>query len=235
MKFKLQTAKDMIKNAPIKILLYADSGIGKTTLAVTAPKPIVILTELQAIPSINLSNPDAAIVHCSSLQEVRNVLSFIKTKNDNQFETLVIDSLTETQRMIKDEIISTKDADKRDNFSMRDWGILADKTRSLIRLLRDLPINVVCTALMDNATDDDGSKRILYPKFEGQRTGKEIAQWFNLIGLMHRKENDEGIKRYLRFSGPDSILCKNAQPLPPVIIDPNLTDIFNQIQNKGKK
>ena len=222
----------MACKAPIKALIYGDSGAGKTTLAVTAPKPLVLLTERQAIPSINASNPKATILICETIQDVRDVVVAIRN-GDSQFapfKTLIIDSLTEAQRMIKDEILSKS---RRDQMQMQDWGKLANNTRGLIRSLRDLPLNVVCTALMEHETEEQSGKRFVNPIFEGRKTNKEIAQWFTIIGCLFRKDiNQEGKKvaqRRLMLDGPEHVLCKTTPPLEGLIIEPHLTDLFRKI------
>lgn len=237
-KYNFIKASQAIKKAPIKILLYGDSGSGKTTLAVTAPKPLVLLTEKNGVPSIHASNPNAAIMYCSSINDIRQVVGGIMNgdKELSQFETLVIDSLTETQRMIQDDVLKKA---RRDTMQLQDYGKLADSTRGLIRTLRDLPINVVCTALKEDSDEEATGKKHFSPIFVGKKTGREIAQWFTCIGYLYRrdvKENNERIaQRHIMFDGPASVLCKVAHPLDGVITDPNLSTIINKIQNYNNK
>jgi len=232
-KYNFQKASQAISKAPIKVMIYGDSGVGKTTLAVTSPKPLVLLTEKNGVPSIHASNPNACIIYCSSIQDVRNVVSGIMNgdKELAQFETLVIDSLTETQRMIQDDVLKKA---RRDSMQLQDYGKLADATRGLIRVLRDLPINVVCTALNDVDSEEATGTRHYQPIFIGKKTGKEIAQWFTCIGYMYRRDIKEGddkvAQRNIMFDGASSVLCKTAPNLEGVIKNPNLTEIFNQIQ-----
>ena len=236
-KYNFIKAEKAIKKAPIKIMLYGDSGVGKTTLAVTAPKPLVLLTEKNGVPSIYASNPEACIVYCSTIQDVTNVVAGIMNgdKELSQFETLVIDSLSETQRMIQDDVLKKA---RRDAMQLQDYGKLADGTRGLIRVLRDLPIHVVCTALNDVDSEEATGQRHYQPIFIGRKTGKEIAQWFTCIGYMYRrdiKEGDEKVaQRNIMFDGTNTVLCKTAPNLEGVIKNPNLTQIFNQSQ-KNKK
>lgn len=237
--FHIKKASDFATKAPIKCLIYGDSGAGKTTLAVTAPKPLVLLTEMQAVPSINASNPNAAILPCLTIDDLRNVISALRDGNKElkEFDTLIIDSLTESQRLIKDDILKKN---KRDQMQMQDWGKLADNTRGLIRSLRDLPINVVCTALLEHETEENTGKRFVSPIFEGRKTNKEIAQWFSFIGCLYRKDTktDDGkrmAQRHLMLDGSDTVLCKTIPPLDALITDPNLTTIFEMVHNHQKQ
>lgn len=233
--FDLKRASEIATKAPIKALIYGDSGAGKTTLAVTAPKPLVLLTEMQAVPSINASNPNATVLPCLTIDDLRKVIAAIRDGNKQlaEFDTLVIDSLTEAQRLIKDDILKRS---RRDQMQMQDWGKLADGTRGLIRSLRDLPINVVCTALMEHETEENTGKRFVNPIFEGRKTNKEIAQWFSFIGCLYRKDTkaEDGkriAQRHLMLDGSDTVLCKTIPPLDGLITDPNLTTIFNAVHS----
>ena len=92
----------------IKGLIMVESGAGKSYIVATAPKPLVLLTEPNGAMSIQASNPDALIIHIKDLQHMKEVLRAIR---DNEikadFSTIVIDSITELQRMIITDIIKT--------------------------------------------------------------------------------------------------------------------------------
>ena len=232
-------AKSAVLDAALKILVYGNSGTGKTFLAATAPKPLFVLTERQAIPSISASNPEALIYICNDANDLREVIRQARDGKieGQEFETLVIDSLTEAQRLLKDEIASKS---RRPDFTLQDWGRLAEKMRQLVRALRDLPCTVVCTALLEDMSEENSGVRHIFPLFYGKKTKSEIAQWFTIIGCLYRRdikgEDGKGIaQRNLMFDGADHILCKGAFPLSGVIKDPNLSEIISSIRNHRKQ
>jgi len=229
-------------SAPIKTLIYGPSGAGKTFLSASAPDPIFLLTERQAIPSIAASNPDAKVVYIETADELRKCVTEAMRKGTIEgatFTTIVLDSLSEAQRMLRDEIESNpKRKEGSEGLTRQEWGILADKTRALVRALRNLPFNVVCTALMEDKTDDQDVRRIA-PLFQGQKTGHEIPQWFTIIGALTRsvtKDEDGGklVARRLILDSSANVLSKVTEPLEGVIISPDLTDIFNRIHSHRK-
>lgn len=240
----ISAAEAMNSGAPIKTLIYAPSGTGKTYLSATSPDPLFLLTERQSIPSIAASNPKAKIVYVETADELRKYITEAMRKGTIEgakFETLVLDSLTEAQRMIRDEIENNpkRKGSGHEGLTRQEWGILADKTRSLVRALRNLPFNVVCTALMNDSIDDQDVRRIV-PLFQGQKTGHEIPQWFTIIGALTRSvsKDEDGNKlvaRRIIFDSSANVLSKVTEPLEGVIINPNLSDIFSQIRNHQKK
>lgn len=93
------------KDRPVFVTILGDSGLGKTSFASTFPKPIFIRAEdgLQAVPSD--SRPDAfpVISKCDDLWE--QLTSLVKEEHD--YETLVIDSVTALERIFIQEVIDS--------------------------------------------------------------------------------------------------------------------------------
>jgi hypothetical protein len=90
---------------PIIATICGDSGMGKTTLACTFPKPIVIRGEdgLQSIPL--KSRPDAFPV-LSDPAELWEQLKALVVE-PHEYKTLVIDSVTALERLFIQHIIET--------------------------------------------------------------------------------------------------------------------------------
>ena len=90
---------------PVLVTICGDSGMGKTTLAATFPKPIVIRAEdgLQAIPADIrpdsfpvLSGPEDLWEQCKGL---------INEQHD--YQTLIVDSVTALERMFGQWVVDT--------------------------------------------------------------------------------------------------------------------------------
>ena len=91
---------DMIRkpeDRPSLVTILGDAGLGKSSLAATFPNPIFIRAEdgLQAIPLE--SRPDAFPV-LNSVNDLWEQLSSL-IKEEHQYKTLVIDSVTALERM----------------------------------------------------------------------------------------------------------------------------------------
>ena len=235
-KFNIVKAGKAQKSTYIKALVYGESGAGKSFLAATAPKPLILLTEINGQASIMHSNPDADILHITSSDMLAEVLKDIdENPNDyKQYQTIVIDSITEMQRLIKDKLTSNG----RSPMSLPLWGKLANNMRALIRRIRGMKKNVVCIALLEAHIEEESGQRHLKPAFEGKKTSGEIAQFFNWVGFLYptmETVNKEQITiRNLMVEGPSRVMCKPTFPLTGTIQNPNIEDIFNKILKPSK-
>ena len=87
------------------ITILGDSGMGKTSLAATFPNPIFIRAEdgMQSIPVAD--RPDAFPV-LKSREELHDQLVSL-VKEDHDYKTVVIDSVTKLEGMFIDHVVNT--------------------------------------------------------------------------------------------------------------------------------
>ena len=219
----------------MKILLYGESGSGKTHTACTAPKPCIILTEPNGLPTIRAANnPDAFVIMANSvnggLGKIRQVIDAAKDGSlakETGCETIVIDSLYAIQCMIKSKMLRDK-ASKQGaasvddvEFGFKEWSILTDRMRRFADELRDLPFNVVAITHATITDNETTGKRYKGPSFQGKAFQAEIASFFSLVGLQFRDiasgENGETLIRHrVMFAGPESVTCKRLPGIDTV-------------------
>lgn len=93
------------QDRPVIATITGDAGVGKTTLAATFPKPLFIRVEdgLQAVPAE--IRPDALPVVTKVEQLWEQLMAVIKEEHD--YKTLVIDSVTQLETLFGEYVIET--------------------------------------------------------------------------------------------------------------------------------
>ncbi len=177
-------------------------GVGKTTMGCSAPKPLIVLSERQGMPSIRLAAkrlgcpvPPVALVE--DADDYRAVLKALRGPKDMPFrlisggevvmelavedwpETVVIDSLTDACDVLVAEI-RKKSPQKpgRDGLpvdAQRFWGVLIDRATGIIKGFRDLPMHVVFLCLVSDKTKEDKDGRILERIVQPKLATKDMA------------------------------------------------------------
>jgi hypothetical protein len=219
----------------LKVMLYGDSGAGKTWAASTSPSPCYLLTEPNGLPTIRAANPEAIVVQADEAHGgIDTVRAFLRAAKDGTlaeqtgFKTVVLDSMNELQRMLHDEIMGAhRGTPQEGTFTLQDWGELTDKMRSLVRAFRDLPYHVVGITHASVDKEERTSSRHISPAFQGKALPNEIAGYFSAVGYMYRerkKDEDDNIfiQRRVLLTGPPTVLCKGLPGLDAVE-EPDLT------------
>ena len=229
MTIKITNANDALKMGIThsKILIFSNSGVGKTWLSATAPKPLIILTEANGAVSAGHSNPEADIVIIKNMNDLREVMLMAKVGELDNYQTLVFDSLTEIQRLFKDEIQGDSN-----QFQLQQWSTLTYKMTNFIRMIRQLPFHIVCTCLSDRQTDENGTVTLHLPQFQGKKTAGEIMQYFSAVGYYFTSyetiDDQQVLTRKLMFEGSERWAVKPCYPLTNMS-NPNMTEIINSI------
>ena len=220
-----------------KILAYGDSGAGKTFLGCTAPRPCILLTEPNGLLTVAAANPNAVVVQANDLATVHQ---FMQDAMDGTLrektgcETIVIDSLTELQRLLRDDIMATKrgSGSSQVRWTLDDWSTLTDRMRKLLRMIRDLPFHVIAIALAETFTDDQDT-RFVVPSFQGKKLANEVAGYFSMVGYVFRQheEQEDGTKELrhrVLLRGPSSYITK-AVPGLEAIESPDVSEWLQRL------
>lgn len=238
--FSFTYAEDMDRaNIKHKILVVGESGVGKTHALSLCDKMFLVPTEANGVDTAYRANPkiampnfqelddDGKVVgvrhYATSMDEVRMCLKAAVDGSlvEAGFTRFGIDGLTECQRLMKDEIVTVYEHDDEGNvtsvytkeMSIADWGLLTEKMRRLLRFLRDLPMDVLATALQQVNTDEKTKVRYVQPSFQGQKLPGEVVQYFNAACHISKTEKVEKkgsttLIRTAMFEGPSRFLIK---------------------------
>jgi len=128
---------------------------------------------LLSIVSTLWYNPN--YVDIRTIEDLESLYQLLKSwKHD--FESLIIDSLTEINEMIKEWI----EKDTWRKMQIQDWGDLFKKIKWIIRWIKELPMNVIIICQEKVITDGDWKIQAIIPMLNG-KNATEIAYMMDIV------------------------------------------------------
>lgn len=246
MAVKIKSSNLLVGKGGIKVAVHSAAGMGKTMLAATCPKPVIIMTERTGVDSLSEKNIKAVfgdqkgitykipVIEAYTIPDIEEAIDLVR--NDDRFETVIFDSCSEMSK------IKLNDALPKHNNKLQAYGELALDVDHLLREMRDDEKNWVWLfhSGRDELFDDEGDAvgTTIIPNFEGQKLNTEFPF---LIGevycIVSEFDEDTGKEtRMLRTrQGDTAYVAKNRRggldELEPV----HMGRIFWKLRGGSKK
>lgn len=148
-----------------RVLVYGQAGVGKSTVAATAPGPRFILAadtqwaqplrrSFSDVP--RLYNPDgetdrkpAAYYHVESWSEVQQAVGMLTGSHRGKYKTVIVDTVSTVFHLARRDLQGKKLGEMTDvkSLSEASWGTLLERMLSLREALHTLPAHVVWLSL----------------------------------------------------------------------------------------
>lgn len=183
-----------IRGRALSILVHADTKVGKSTFANTAPFPQLLLDAeaahrflpgrkvfwdpMSEYPPSADGTWDICVVVVREYSTLDRAVAYLMT-GQHHFESVVLDSISEIQKKMKDQLTAGTG-----QMDQRLWGDMLTHMEALIRKLRDLtehPTNPLTAIVMTAMTEQrDGKWR---PYVQGQlRT--TLPYFIDVVGYL---------------------------------------------------
>lgn len=238
----------------VSMILYGRSGTGKTTIASTFPKPILILDiKEEGTDSIaDYSDDEIKVLPVESWDDIEQMYWYLES-GKHPFKSVVIDTVTQMQELcLKDQLQQAG----KDFASQQIWGNVAGQMKTWTMNFRDLTGLQVAFLAQDRVhdTDSDDDDEQIDPSV-GPRLSPSVASTLNaavkVIGYTYIQEvvkkSSTGItrdKEYRLRVGPHPYyITKIRKPknkeCPEYIPDPTFDKIIDimkgRYESKPKK
>lgn len=184
------------KSHKIKCVIYWASGTGKTTFWWSAENVIFASSEDGLLSIADKQVPFAKIETLEQLKQLRDFLQ----KEEHQFETLVIDSITDINERIKKGIEEKTGRKMEKNM----WAELSDKIKGILFDIKNIDMHIIIIAQEKFEKDGDEIKKII-PSLNG-KLANEICYFMDVVWYIYI---DEEWERRLITSQNDKYLSKD--------------------------
>jgi phage nucleotide-binding protein len=221
----------------INMLVYGEPGVGKTFFCGTADdhkdtSPVLLLdVEGGTLTLRKRAKIDVAPVR--SQKDVVEIHNQLKA-NPGYYKTVVIDSLSELQKLdmrdiMVDAVRKRPDQDI-DVPSQREWGKSIEHIRKIVRAFRDLPCNTIMTALAYSDKDGESNAMVYTPNLPG-KLKVEVPGFLDIVGYYFTAvENDQVIRR-MQFQKTRRVVAAKdrTDSLGSKIDDPTIPQLWSLI------
>lgn len=226
------------------ILVHGPAGAGKTTLAMTGLRPILLMDAERASRFIQLrkikwdpltqappvydGSWDVAVVKTRDWPTAQKTLEWLRS-GQHPFRTVAVDSISEIQIKAQEAI------NGRGEMKTQHWGKLLQNMGSFLRDLRDITdeednsLQILC--LISTSKDYDGTFK---PYLQGS-IASQVPYLFDMTAYLYVNQaaDDQGVvgdHRFLFTGNHPQYEAKSRVPgVPPTIQDPNLSNLMYSI------
>lgn len=228
----------------LKMLVFAESGAGKTTFVGTAQdseltSPAFLLdieggsTVLNDKPLIDVRQSRKMLGE-GSVQEITDILH----KHPKYYKLYSLDSLTELRDIDMQEVMQhqfNRKPETTDIYvpSPREWGKSGSRVKEVLRYLKDLPGHVVVTTLLSESKDERTGITKLEPMLPGQLKG-QVPGFFDIVGFLRATTKNGETIRTMQFTKTEKVMAKDrTKLLPPILEEPTIPKIWEIVFNSG--
>lgn len=180
----------------VNILIYADSGTGKTVLAGSDDSVLFAAPEDDGLLSARRMGSKADKYDINQWEDLMqlhvDLNELVEEGEEIPYKWLAIDSITEMQAMCMRYILRKVKAEQPDRDpdipQIQDWQRYYILFEKMVRAFNDLPVNVLWTALARKVEDADGNE-FMVPEIQGKDYGisMKTVSYMTCYGYMMRE------------------------------------------------
>lgn len=233
-------------------LIHGDAGVGKSWLGNTAPAPRLILDaegRAQYLPShlpivrwdpMNQSPPvadgtwETCVAVVPDFATMGRVYDWLQS-GQHPFVSVVVDSLMEIQKRLKDQVAGLKQLDQQN------WGEMLTRLEMLVRQYRDLVIveSNPTRCVVFTVGSKEGPNGKMKPMLQGAMA-HQVPYFIDIVGYLYVTHNAQDPanphRAMLTVPGhPTAVAKDGTDRLPrPAVDNPDLGEIFATLNGNAE-
>lgn len=198
----------------VKIMIYGQAGMGKTTVALSAPKPLLLDFD-NGVKRVNMAHLEGVdTVQVESWGEIQKLLQQ-DVADLAPYQAIVVDTIGKMMDFIITHCCGARQP------QIRDWGRINQEFTWFTRALSALNKHIVFVAHRD--TRKEGEETVFIPALR-EKSYNSIVTELDLLGYLEMK-SERGVQtRTITFDPTSRNDGKNTCNLPSVMQVPTILD-----------
>lgn len=196
----IKKPNELTNDVKLKGLIYGEPGLGKTTLALSSPNPLLIDFDNGLRRVAKQHQLDSV-----QIESYQDLLDILLKEDISAYKTIVIDTLGKMIDRMGDWLALSNPRLKQSDgqLSMKGWGSIKLEFQKLLKLLDGKNKSVIFVAHSKEEKDGDITK--MRPDVAGS-SGKDIVKELDFMGFMSMKSG----KRTIDLMPNEQYYAKNS-------------------------
>lgn len=211
MALQIRTAATIELPTTIKMMVYGQAGMGKTTLALSMPQPLLLDFD-GGVARVNTSHLDGVAV--AQISRWEEALELFNT-DLSPFKTVIVD----TAGKMMDMILTYRCGNRQPK--LNEWGGINSEFNNFTRDLANLGKNVIYVAHRESTKDGDNQ---VYIPMLRSKSFTSIVTELDLLGYLEMRQINGRVERTITYNPTERSEGKNACNLPGVMTIPTIID-----------
>lgn len=201
--------------------IYAQGGVGKSTLASTAPKPIFLDAE-NGTKAFGARGIDVPVILIKSWADIQEAWKAIK--DAPEYETVVIDPVGSFLDILVESVKGGNE------MNLKKWGDAKEKMRKFIWTVKDSGKHVVFVAHEKEEKDDE---QVLRRPMLAANLWQELVNLCDIVG--HLRIDAQGVRSLVVQPEQKYYAKDRFDALGKAVKEPNITGIVKMIYDAYNK
>lgn len=222
----------------MNMLVHGEPGVGKSVLAGSAPKALILAHNLDETSSAAEFGSSAQVWHVPTHHEMEEAYQYIRHEGVNEFEWICWDNGTLWQEQsldrVMEDLVTEKPHRNRWVPDMHEYLVVQNQLSTYVRQFQALPIHFLMVCHTMRTEDDDG--RIQYvPMIQGGQgqLSQKIAGYMNVVAYMSAVQKKEGETRKIYVNKRSRYLAKSRwKGLQGEMSDPTITKVMDAVRSE---
>ena len=203
----------------VKVMIYGQAGMGKTTLALSAPKPVLFDFD-NGVNRLNVNHTESiGIVQFNNWHEVHDLLT-AQASELAEFDPIVVDTVGK----MMDAIIAQRCNGGQPR--LQDWSYINNEFKWFTSAVTGLGKHVIFVAHRDTRTDNDS---VVFIPALREKSYNSIVTDLDLLGYVEMKNENGRQVRSITFDPTNRNDGKNTCQLPGVMYIPVIVNTHGAV------